>query len=74
MVEMYFQVQSDNGTLTDDHALRQWSTRYLESLNGTKDLRVPLRLQTLMRDAGFRDIESRMLPLPTCGWSTGLIF
>lgn len=27
-----------------DHALRQWSARYAESLEGLKDLRVPLRL------------------------------
>lgn len=24
-----------------------------------------------MRDAGFVDVESRMIPLHTCGWSTG---
>ncbi|KAF4631398.1 hypothetical protein G7Y89_g6735 [Cudoniella acicularis] len=69
MVELYYNVQSDNGSLTDgsskdrnskcmrlssfhtDHALRQWSTRYLESLQSLKDLRVPLRLPTLMREA-----------------------
>ncbi|KAF8849992.1 UMTA methyltransferase [Acephala macrosclerotiorum] len=70
MVEMYFQVQSDNGSLTDDHALRQWSARYSESMEGLKDLRVPLRLSNMMRDAGFVDVEARMIPLPTCGWST----
>ncbi|KUJ06271.1 UMTA methyltransferase [Mollisia scopiformis] len=69
MVEMYFQVQSDNGSLTDDHALRQWSTRYAESMEGLKDLRVPLRLSNMMRDAGFVDVEARMIQLPTCGWS-----
>jgi hypothetical protein len=89
MVEIYFNVQSDNGSLTrgsvlytsheyllilggePDHALQQWSSRYLESLNGLKDLRVPLRLQNMMRDAGFVDIESRMIQLHTCGWSSG---
>jgi hypothetical protein len=54
-----------------DHALRQWSIRYLESMAGLKDLRVPLRLQNLMREAGFVDVESRMIQLPTCAWSTG---
>ncbi|PSS25646.1 hypothetical protein M430DRAFT_48081 [Amorphotheca resinae ATCC 22711] len=70
MVELYFNVQSDNGSLTDAHALQQWSSRYLESMEGLKDLRVPLRLANLMRDAGFVDVEHRIIPLHTCGWST----
>jgi hypothetical protein len=40
-------------------------------MEGLKDLRVPLRLPSLMRDAGFVDVEHRMIQLPTCGWSTG---
>ncbi|KAH8753397.1 UMTA methyltransferase [Hyaloscypha finlandica] len=71
MVEMHFNVQSDNGSLTLDHALRQWSARYVESMNGLKDLLAATRLPTLMREAGFVDIESRMIPLPTCAWSSG---
>jgi hypothetical protein len=71
LVELYLNVQSDNGSLTEDHALRQWSNRLFESYAGLKDLRVPLRLQNLMRDAGFVDVESRMIPLPTCAWPTG---
>ncbi|CAD6447055.1 70350c73-62cb-43f3-a5b4-2e597e81abd5 [Sclerotinia trifoliorum] len=70
LVELYHNVQSDNGSLTDAHALRQWSTRYIESLNGVKDLRVPPRLPDMMRAAGFVDIEHRMIPLHTCGWSS----
>ena len=46
---------------------------YLESLQGLKDLRVPLRLSALMREAGFVDVESRMIALHTCGWSTGAL-
>jgi len=70
MVEIYFMAQSDNGTLTENHALRQWSTRYFESLDGLKDLRAPLRLPNMMRAAGFTEIEHRMIPLHTCGWSS----
>ena len=86
MVEIYFQCQSDNGTLLEsmmshedlqcnfahwyiDHALRQWSTRYFDSLADIKDLRIPLRLLNVMREAGFVDVEQTMLPLPTCAWS-----
>lgn len=71
MVEMYYNVQSDNGTLTSDHALSQWSARYLESMEGLKDLRAPLHLSNMMSDAGFVDVETRVIQLPTCGWSSG---
>lgn len=54
-----------------DHALRQWSVEYQESLGDLKDLRVALRLQQLMEDVGFRHIEHKMIQLPTCPWSTG---
>jgi hypothetical protein len=41
----------------------------MESMDGLKDFRAPLRLPDMMRAAGFTDIEHRMLPLHTCGWS-----
>ncbi|KFY08242.1 hypothetical protein V492_06410 [Pseudogymnoascus sp. VKM F-4246] len=69
MVEVYYQVQSYNGTLTDEHGLRQWSTRMFQSMEGLKDLRMPLHLANAMRTAGFVDIDHRMIPLPTCAWS-----
>jgi hypothetical protein len=71
MIELYYNFQSDNGTLTQGHALSQWSARYLESMAILKDLRQATRLPNLMRDAGFVDVESRMIQLPTCGWGTG---
>lgn len=70
MLELYYNVQSDNGSLTDAHALRRWSSYYMESHEGTKDLRVPLRLHDMFREAGFVDVEHRMIPLPTCAWLT----
>jgi len=48
MIELYYNFQSDNGTLTPDHALSQWSARYLESVQGLKDLRAATRLPNLM--------------------------
>jgi ubiquinone/menaquinone biosynthesis C-methylase UbiE len=91
MVELYLNVQSDNGTITDgwlktssypftrqlisvcaDHALRRWSDLYFESHEGLKDLRVPLRLPAMMREAGFVDVEHRMVQLHTCAWSNGI--
>ncbi|QSZ33890.1 hypothetical protein DSL72_005464 [Monilinia vaccinii-corymbosi] len=69
LVELYHNAQSDNGRLTNDHALRQWSSSYVQSLNGLKDLRIALRLPAMMRAAGFVEIEYRMIPLHTCGVS-----
>ncbi|RAK73340.1 class I SAM-dependent methyltransferase [Aspergillus fijiensis CBS 313.89] len=70
MVEMYFNVQSDNGSLTEDHALRQWSTKFMQSLNDTKDLRVGTHLRDLMVAAGMEQVDAKMIPLPLSGWSS----
>ncbi|KAK0735860.1 S-adenosyl-L-methionine-dependent methyltransferase, partial [Apiosordaria backusii] len=69
MVEIYYNAQSDNGTLTANHALQVWSQSYLQSIQHYKDPRVALRLQTLMTEAGFVEVESRLLTLPLSGWS-----
>lgn len=53
------------------HALRQWSTRYFESLEGVKNPRMAHQLQNIMRDAGFVEVEQRTIPLPMCAWSEG---
>lgn len=71
MVELYHNCQSDNGSLTDRHALRRWSMKMLSSLEEIKDLRAPLRLSQMMSNAGYTDLQSRMIPLPLCDWSTG---
>ncbi|KAK1766742.1 S-adenosyl-L-methionine-dependent methyltransferase [Phialemonium atrogriseum] len=70
MVEIYFNAQSDNGTLTDNHALRTWSSRYLQSLQPYKDPRAALQLQNWMTDAGFVEVERRLIILPLSGWSS----
>ncbi|KAL1840556.1 hypothetical protein VTJ49DRAFT_330 [Mycothermus thermophilus] len=70
MVEIYFNAQSDNGTLTDNHALRVWSRSYMQSIQPAKDPRAPLRLQNWMTQAGFVEVECQMLTLPLSGWST----
>lgn len=72
MVECYYMCQSDNGSISDEHALRQWSQNYIRSLGGLKDLRAPLRLQAMFTTAGLVDIETRMIPLPLCAWSNGM--
>ncbi|KAI1497697.1 S-adenosyl-L-methionine-dependent methyltransferase [Biscogniauxia marginata] len=69
MVEIDFNAQSDNGTLTDGSALRQWSQTYLHAMEQCKNPRAPRRLGGWLRSAGFTDVDERMIPLPMCGWS-----
>ncbi|OIW32463.1 S-adenosyl-L-methionine-dependent methyltransferase [Coniochaeta ligniaria NRRL 30616] len=64
MVEIYYNAQSDNGTLTDNHALRVWSRTYLQSLQPYKNPRAAMQLQNLMTQAGFVEVEGRLLTLP----------
>ncbi|KAF3942090.1 hypothetical protein ABW19_dt0204138 [Dactylella cylindrospora] len=69
MVEIYFNVQSDNGTLTEEHGLRRWSKTYLEAYEDDKDLRAPTRLKPMMEAAGFVEIQTLMMRMPLSGWS-----
>ncbi|MCJ1385848.1 hypothetical protein MMC17_008972 [Xylographa soralifera] len=69
LVECYYMCQSDNGSITDASAMRQWSNNYIRALEGRKDPRVALQMQNMLAAAGFTDIEGRMIPLPLCGWS-----
>ena len=71
MVECYFMAQSDNGSITDSHSLRQWSNKYISAMQGLKDVRAPLNLRDLFQAAGFVDIEFRMIPMPLCDWPSG---
>lgn len=57
-----------------DHALRVWSRTYLQSLQPYKDPRAPMQLQNLMTQAGFTEVEGRLLTLPLSGWSNGILF
>lgn len=71
MVECYYMCQSDNGSITESHAIRQWSNNYIRSIDGIKDPRIPLQLKNLCTAAGFVNVECQMIPLPLCGWPTG---
>lgn len=70
IVECYHMCQSDNGSITDNHALRQWSNKYMRSIEEVKDPRAALQLQALLTSAGFTEIQTNMVPLPTCAWGT----
>ncbi|PFH56045.1 hypothetical protein XA68_17142 [Ophiocordyceps unilateralis] len=68
MVEVYFNAQSDNGTLGKDHALSLWSREYLNTVHRHKDPRAAMHLASWMRSAGLTEVESRLLTLPMCAW------
>ncbi|TRX98333.1 hypothetical protein FHL15_000978 [Xylaria flabelliformis] len=69
MAEIDFNAQSDNGALADNSALRQWSQTYLFAMEQCKNPRAPRRLGGWLRNAGFTDVDERMIPLPMCAWS-----
>ncbi|KAL4897926.1 S-adenosyl-L-methionine-dependent methyltransferase [Aspergillus ambiguus] len=69
LVEIYFNVQSDNGSITERNALRQWSAHYLGCLGEAKDLRVGTRLRNLLIAGGLTEVDARMIPLPFSAWS-----
>ncbi|KLJ05733.1 hypothetical protein EMPG_10823 [Blastomyces silverae] len=68
MVEMYFNVQSDNGTITNDHALRQWSSKYARGIEDVKDPRVAMNLGNHLTSAGFINIETTLINVPLAPW------
>ncbi|RPB09669.1 S-adenosyl-L-methionine-dependent methyltransferase [Morchella conica CCBAS932] len=69
LVEIYPMVQSDNGMIDDNHILRQVSKNYFSSIEDTKDPRAPLKLDSMMREAGLVELGSRMVQLHLNGWS-----
>ncbi|KAI9678322.1 MAG: hypothetical protein M1817_006268 [Caeruleum heppii] len=70
MSEIYYNSQSDNGTLTEDHALRRWSARFFEAMEAAgKDPRVGNLLPRLLPEAGFERVQVQMVPLRLCGWA-----
>ena len=73
LVDYYYMCQSDNGSIDDTSALRQWSSNYIRALDATKDPRSALQLQGIFTAAGLVDVETRMIPLPLCGWSNSKI-
>lgn len=71
MTEIYFNVQSDNGSITDQHALRRWSTQYMRALEDRKDLRIGSRLRNFFIEEGLVEVDTKMIPLPLSAWSNG---
>ena len=73
MIECYYMCQSDNGSITDSNSIRQWSQKYMQSLESIKDPRAGLRLQSLLAGAGFLEVDVEMIRVPLCAWMAGMI-
>lgn len=43
----------------------------MRALEDRKDLRIGSKLRTLMTEAGFVEVDTKMIPLPLSAWSTG---
>jgi hypothetical protein len=71
-VEPYHNIQSDNGTLTDDHAIRQVSTLFARAIGEKKDIRVPMRMGEMMRNAGLVSVSAHMIQVPLNDWPAGM--
>jgi hypothetical protein len=71
-VEPYHNIQSDNGTLTDDHAIRQVSALFARAIGEKKDIRVPMRIGEMMRNAGLVSVSHNMIQVPLNDWPAGM--
>lgn len=72
MVEYYPNIQSDNGRLSSQSALRRWWEAYVSAMErSNRSPRIGQRLQSLMSEAGLRDVGGSILHLPIGGWDPG---
>ncbi|KAI4657319.1 uncharacterized protein J4E79_007392 [Alternaria viburni] len=68
-MEMSIQFKSDDGTLTKEHVLSQWSDLFHEaSERFGKSFYEVWNLSTYIRNAGFKDVEERVYKVPVNGW------
>ena len=72
MIEYYNMIQSDNGSITEGHALRRWSKRYMRSIDRLKNPRVAMSLPIHLNRAGLINVRSTMIPIPLSPWPSGM--
>ena len=69
--EFYYNVQSDNGRLTERHELYRWGQAYRSAMDRDRDPRVGRSLGDKLIQAGFTDVHTRTYRIPIGDWSTG---
>lgn len=71
MVEYYPLIQSDSGRLTEQAAVRRWWLAYESSMRRlNRDPRIGRRLQQMMAEKGYRDVQVEIERLPIGGWQS----
>jgi hypothetical protein len=88
-VELYLIAQSDNGTITSQHAVGQLNDQFIRfesqnfrgaadnlwrysSLDNTRDIRAPLRFDSMFKEAGLVEVEKTVINVPLSAWHTGM--
>ncbi|KAF2016284.1 S-adenosyl-L-methionine-dependent methyltransferase [Aaosphaeria arxii CBS 175.79] len=70
-LEMSIQFKSDDGTLTPDHPLSQWSDVFHEAGERFgKSFKDVFNLGKWAKETGFTDVEERWYKVPVGGWSS----
>lgn len=63
----YF-IQSDSGRVTENSMVYQWTRAYRQTMEQDRNPRVASQLAGLLTDAGFTDVNSRVVNVPIGGW------
>jgi hypothetical protein len=72
VAEYYYNIQSDNGRLTEDHALHKWGAVYRGAMVALgRDPRVARTLKAQLEQAGLRDVTEQVFRVPIGGWHPG---
>jgi len=72
MVEFYYNIQSDSGRLTENHAMYKWGVTYRATMEYIdRDPRIGRTLADKLRSAGLHDVHARTFQIPIGAWSRG---
>lgn len=71
--EFYYNVQSDNGRLTERHELYRWGQAYRSAMDRDRDPRVGRSLGDKLIQAGFENVHTRTHRIPIGDWPTGML-
>ncbi|KAF2836014.1 S-adenosyl-L-methionine-dependent methyltransferase [Patellaria atrata CBS 101060] len=72
LVEFNYIFQSDNGSLTDDHALSRWREAFVWCMENPvkREIRAGRELRGWLESANFAEVSATTYNLPIGGWHT----
>jgi hypothetical protein len=71
MAEFYYNIQSDSGRLTTNHALYRWGLGYRTAMERDRDPRVGPSLKDKLVHAGLSEVNGHTMRVPIGDWPTG---